>query len=354
MELAGMDCAIISRPEHIFYLTGFEAGHAVVFFLLGKQDNLLVAPASLAEFTSALPVTAYDTALLQPPQAHRRAALEKLGVAIDLLGMSGKSTGIETTHLAQDMLAVVLSQVEFAGDVGKLVEELRFVKDHQEIALIQRNQHLNDLAFEEVRYCLKPGMQELEVFQRIYKRLSQEMGSPLPWEGAIGSGLRSAFEDPKPDCTVIKRGDLLLVDIYTKFDRYYGDATRTFAAGDPQPWHVELHKILVEALDCGVRQLKPGKRACDVDAAIRKVIEKAGYGEQFPFYAGHGIGLWQTESPWIIPSDASELLPGCTIALEPGIYLAGNGGLRLENVYLVTENDPLNLTETESTLIIVK
>ena len=111
--------------------------------------------------------------------------------------------------------------------------------------------------------------------------------------------------------------------------------------GRPLARHLELHKILEEAVERGEGELQPGTRACDVDSAIRNVVEKAGFGPNFPHYSGHGLGLWQTERPWINPSDTTELQAGCVITLEAGNYVPGFGGLRLENAYLVTEDTRL-------------
>ena len=109
-----------------------------------------------------------------------------------------------------------MQKVHIKGDVCKLIENLRFIKNLDEIEQLKCPQNLNDLAFEEVRNCLCPGIREIEVFQRIFNLITQHLGHPFEWQGALGAGVRSALEDPHPDSTIIQLKDLVLVDIYSK------------------------------------------------------------------------------------------------------------------------------------------
>ena len=352
MRAVGMIGAIISRPEHLYYLTGCEASSTPTFLIISHADEILVAPQNIEELECNISLAGYDPSPIEGISKKQSVITETLKYAFDRLKLNNKEVGIEQTHLTHIYVKAALEKVHIQGDVCELIEHLRYIKDIDELNQLKYSQSLNDLAFEEVKRCLRPGIQEIELFQSIFDLITTHLGHPFQWQGALGAGVRSALEDPQPGSTIIQSGDLVLVDIYSKFRHYYGDSTRTFVVGSPMPRQLEIHKILEEALERGENYLKPGVRACEVDRAIRKVIEQAGFGPNFPYYSGHGLGLWQTERPWIIPGDTSELQPGCVITLEPGIYIPGFGGLRLENVYLVTDNEPVNLTRTQSSLII--
>jgi len=362
MQVVGMVGAVISRPEHIYYLTGTEVDDSSTTFLIMSQaDEIMIAPKPIECYQkiegnkSDIALTIYDLSPMEGISLAQSATIESISKAFDSafdrLKLKNKDVGIEETHLPHAFVKAVMHEIQIKGDVCALLEKMRFIKDIDEINQLKYFQSLNDLAFDEVRKCLRPGILEIEVFQLIFDLITRHLGHPFKWQGAVGAGVRSALEVPQASSTIIQDKDLVLVDIFSKLGHYYCDSTRTFVVGSPLPRHLEIHKVLEEAVERGENKLQPGILVCEVDSAIRKVVEKAGFGKYFPHYSGHGLGLWQQEHPWINPSNTTELKPGCVITLEPGIYIPGFGGLRLENAYLVTDNGPVNLTKTKSSLI---
>jgi Xaa-Pro aminopeptidase len=362
MQVDGMVGAVISRPEHIYYLTGTEVDDSsTTFLIMSLTDEIMITPKPIECYqkiegnNSDITLASYELSPMDGISLAQSATIESISYAFDSafdrLKLKNKDVGLEESHLTHAFIKAAMHEIQIKGDVCPQLEKMRFIKDIDEIDQLKYVQSLNDLAFDEVRKCLRPGIQEIEVFQRIFDLLTRHLGHPFPWQGALGAGIRSALEVPQANSTIIQEKDLVLVDIFSKLGHYYSDSTRTFVVGSPLPRHLEIHKVLEEAIERGENKLQPGVLVCEVDSAIRKVVEKAGFGKNFPHYSGHGLGLWQQEHPWINSSNTTELKPGCVITLEPGIYIAGFGGLRLENAYLITDTGPVNLTKTKSSII---
>jgi Xaa-Pro aminopeptidase len=352
LEMAAFSGAVISSPENIYYLSGIEIHSPDTLLVISTQEEALIGITVEIDNPSGIQVI-YAGSSPQNNMGKSKSTLA-MGVqhAIEQTKLIGCDIGIEETHLPYSLAKILETVSRFAGDVSSLLADLRIIKDREEIAKLRFSQSINVLAFEETRYCLRPGMREIELYQNIYQKICEQLGAAFRWNGCIGSGLRSALANPQPDRTIIQPGDLVLIDIFCNFNHYFSDSTRTFVAGLPGKQQVEIHKVLEEALESGVAKLKAGTCACDVDAAVRGIIERHGFGPNFPHHTGHGLGLVQQEHPWIIPEDHSEIQAGTIIALEPGIYLPGFGGMRLENVYLVTDQAPINLTDYPNELIV--
>ena len=186
----------------------------------------------------------------------------------------------------------------------------------------------------------------------MYGEILHAFGSPYTLIGDFVSGPRTERVGGPASPRVLQAGDLFIIDIFPVLDWYKGDITRTFVAGQPTARQREVHRVLDEALAAGAAAIRPGLRACDLDAVVRGTVTRAGYGENFPHHSGHAIGLGHPKSPYIIPADPSELRPNMVITLEPGIYLPGEGGMRLEQNYLITESGAEGLSQFPRELIV--
>ena len=206
--------------------------------------------------------------------------------------------------------------------------------------------------FEAVQQAVRPGINELDVWSVVYQTMCENAGGPISLEADVGAGLRASNPDVKPGHDRLAAGDSILVDVYSATHGYYADTTRNFVLGRPTRRQREIHAILEEALAAGGQQLAPGVRASDVDAAVRGVVEQAGYGQNFPHHAGHSYGVFQQERPYLIPADTLPLEPGMILTIEPGIYIEGWGGMRLEGNYVITENGAQRLDRFPAKLIV--
>jgi len=352
---AGFTGAVVSRPTHVHYLSGYNApASGYTFLVAGPHGTALVvagrepAAGSLPSEIQAFPYQFYRPTVLREAED---AAEEALLAAIDTVGLRGGAIGIESDHLPFG-LAQALAGV---GDVTSLdgeIERMRLQKDADEIAAIRRAVAINDRGLAAARRAIRHGATEIDVFAAVYGEILRDFGAPYTLIGDFVSGPRTERVGGPATARELQSGDLFIIDIFPILDWYKGDITRTFVVGEPTSRQRDVHRVLEEALAVGAAAIRPGLRACDLDAVVREAVSRAGFGENFPHHSGHAIGLGHPESPYIIPADASELRPNMVITLEPGIYLPGEGGMRLEQNFLITESGAEGLSQFPLELIV--
>ncbi len=328
----GLAGALLSRPQHLFYFTGATAGAAPAFLLVLPQSLVAVAPA---------PLGACETVTYTDYDIHRgwslvEGAERALDQALARSGLEGRPLGLELSHLPAAFMPAVARHAGAPRDIAGLLWSLRKRKDAVEVAQIEANVRANDQAFADLRAALRPGVADVELWAVMHQALCRAAGGPVILEADLGVGVRSDNPDAKPCGARLAAGDTVFADLYSASHGYYADTTRVFTLGEPSARQRELHAILAEALAAGEAQLGPGVAANAVDAAVRGVIERAGYGPQFPHHSGHAYGIFQQERPYLIPAEAMPLEEGMIVTLEPGIYIPGWGGMRLEGNYLIT------------------
>jgi len=218
---------------------------------------------------------------------------------------------------------------------GQLVWELRKVKDEKELELMRKAGELTSQGMKAAYEIIRPGVKEYEVAAEIEYAMRKSGGWGTAFDTIAASGARSAF--PHGGCTdrEIRNGDLVVVDIGATYQYYRSDMTRTFVAGKPSEKQKKIYEIVRLAQEKAYHGIKPKAKAKDVDAAARKVIADAGYGEYFVHGLGHGVGLEIHEPPGLGPESKDKLTVGNVVTNEPGIYLVGFGGFRIEDTVLV-------------------
>jgi len=238
---------------------------------------------------------------------------------------------------------------EFAGEDavqvnGSFVQGLRRVKDKEEIALMRRASEITGEGMKAAAEAVKPGVKEYEVAGEIEYAMRRSGAGPTAFETIVASGACSAF--PHGGCSrrEIQSGDLVVVDIGATFDYYCSDMTRTFVAGKPSAKQQKIYRTVLKAHDAAFDAIKAGAVIGDVDAVARKVIADAGYGEYFVHRLGHGVGLEVHEPPSMFSENKELLAAGNVVTDEPGIYIPGYGGVRIEDTVLVTAKGAEKLT----------
>ncbi|MCX8177632.1 MAG: Xaa-Pro peptidase family protein [Candidatus Bathyarchaeota archaeon] len=228
---------------------------------------------------------------------------------------------------------------------GSIVWSLRRIKDMDELELMRRAAELACEGMKTAQEVLRPGMMEYEVAAEIEYAMRNKGSWGTAFETIVASGARSAY--PHGGCVdrKIQAGDLVVIDIGASYRHYRSDMTRTFVAGEPSSKQKQLYELVKLAQEKAIKAIKPGVKAGDVDAAARSVIEKAGYGENFVHGLGHGVGLEVHEPPTISPQSMDKLESGNVVTIEPGIYLVGFGGIRIEDMVLVGEFNAEKLTD---------
>jgi Xaa-Pro aminopeptidase len=219
------------------------------------------------------------------------------------------------------------------------VEALREVKDAGELALLRLACEAADAALTDLveRGGLRPGRTEREVARELESLMLDHGADALSFETIVAAGPNSAIPHHRPTDAVLATGDFVKIDFGALVAGYHSDMTRTFVLGRAADWQLEIYQLVAEAQRAGREALRPGAGLRDVDAAARQLIADAGYGEQFGHGLGHGVGLQIHEAPGIGATSAGTLLAGSVVTVEPGVYLPGRGGVRIEDTLVVAD-----------------
>jgi Xaa-Pro dipeptidase len=270
-------------------------------------------------------VVARQAAALQELFAgwHNRGAT----VAVELRFLPAALAGILHDSLSGATLRPVDGQLE----------PLRAVKTPEEIIKLRAALALCDQSQADVRMLLQPGVSEIALWGELKAGLEVQAGGRLPMLADLVAGVRTGEMGGLPGAYVLQEGDPVIADIVPRLDGYWGDICGTHFVGAPSAGMAKMRQIVLDALRRGMDAVRPGVIARDLDAMLRETIRAAGY-EPYPHHSGHGVGVSYHEEPRLVPYNDMALAPDMVIAIEPGIYLPGVGGVRLENVVLVTQD----------------
>jgi Xaa-Pro aminopeptidase len=228
---------------------------------------------------------------------------------------------------------------------------MRAEKEAEEIGCIEKAVAIAETALADVIPEIREGVSERELAAELEYRLRSAGSGPPPFETIVAAGPNAALPHHRPGDRRLRAGDLVLLDFGADFGGYCSDLTRTFVLGAPERWQREAHRAVREACRRGVEAATAGAVARDVDRAARDVLEQAGLGDRFGHGTGHGIGLEVHEAPRIHRRGEERLRVGNVVTIEPGVYLPGRGGIRIEEDVVVEEGGPRLLTSCSTELI---
>ncbi|MEN2974826.1 MAG: Xaa-Pro peptidase family protein [Candidatus Caldarchaeales archaeon] len=233
--------------------------------------------------------------------------------------------------------------------IDDLMYSLRIVKDSQEIDDMKRAAEINNRLMVEAIQELRPGISE-KSFMAFIKNTAFELGADDVPFALVQSGINSALPHQEPTSKIIEKDDIVVLDIGVRYGGYYSDITRTIVCGRPSSRHLEIFNIVLNAQQNSLNSIRQGVRAEEIDMCARRIIESAGYGEYFIHRTGHGIGLEVHEPPYIKIGNTQSLEEGMAFTVEPGIYLPGKFGVRIEDNVIVKEEGCINLTSLDKSL----
>ncbi|MFC4425519.1 M24 family metallopeptidase [Deinococcus navajonensis] len=325
MAQAGVDALWVSDPANVRVLSGFTGG---------KDGKVLVTPQGATLYTDArYTVQAQEESPLpafiaRPPETYRHAAAE----------LSGLRVGYEAEHLTVAALEDLREHWDSATliAVRGLVQKIRAIKSPEEIEAIRAAQALADQVFGEVRPVIRAGVRELDVALEIEMRL-RRAGAENAFDIIVASGPRGAMPHGVASNRVIEDGDLVTIDMGARLNGYHSDMTRTVAVGQPSEELARIYRAVLEAEEAAVAAVGPGVRAADLDTLARDILTRHGLGEAFAHSLGHGVGLEVHEAPGLRGTSEDVLESGMVVTIEPGAYIPGLGGVRIEDLLLVTD-----------------
>ncbi|KXT78039.1 M24 family metallopeptidase [Streptococcus sp. DD13] len=342
LEKSGVDGILVTNLTNIYYLTGFSGTNATIF-ISGKR-RLFVTDSRYTLIAKGV-VKGFDI-------VETREALKEIAQIIAPDGLSQIGFDSEVTYSFYQQLTSSFPGYELRS-LTNFVEELRVIKDQHEIETIRKACSISDKAFLDVLDFIKPGKtSELEVANFLDFRMREYGASGISFDTIIASGSRSAMPHGRASDKIIQSGESLTMDFGCYYNHYVSDMTRTIHVGQVSDQEREIYEIVLRANQALIERTKAGLSFRDVDSIPRQIIVDAGYGPNFTHGIGHGIGLDIHEIPYFGKSD-QVLQAGMVITDEPGIYLDGQYGLRIEDDLLVTETGCEILTLAPKELIVI-
>ncbi|MCC5889651.1 MAG: aminopeptidase P family protein [Alkalibacterium sp.] len=330
---SGVDALLITSPYNLRYVSNFTG-----------STGLSVITKDKAYF-----VTDFRYTEQAAEQAEGFEIIKNTGSIYEEVKMITEKEGISAlgfekdfvTFATYDLLKSLLSAE--LKPVSGLIESLREVKEEAEIETIKQAIKITEYAFEEILDYIKPGVSEIEVANRLDFLMREKGATGVSFDTIVASGKRSAMPHGVASEKLIEQGDMITIDFGCYYKGYVSDMTRTFSLGDPGEELKKIHQIVLDANLKVTEQAKAGVTGKELDAVARDYITEKGYGEAFGHSTGHGIGLEVHEGPGIHFRNENKLVEGNVITNEPGIYIPGLGGVRIEDDLLITKDGNVNL-----------
>ncbi|KYO65830.1 M24 family metallopeptidase [Thermovenabulum gondwanense] len=337
--------AVIFKPENIFYLCNYTG-----------EGFLLVTETKMYIFTDFRYV---EQAKKESP--HCDVIEYKPGVSsFSLLAQVLKENNILNTGIEENVVTLKtyeelnqnLEGIEI-GRVGGLVEKIRMIKEEEEIDNIKTAQRIADMAFIHILDYIKPGVSEKEISLELEFFIKKNGAQGLSFPTIVATGERASLPHGEPTERKLKYGDFITLDFGAKYNHYCSDMTRTVFLGKPGEEQIKIYRIVREAQEKALEYIKAGILGKDADKIARDIIENNGFGSNFGHGLGHGVGLEIHEEPRLSKLGEEELKPGMVVTVEPGIYIENFGGVRIEDLVVITEHGIKNLTKSSKDLIIL-
>lgn len=337
----GYDAMLVSQAENRRYLSGFTGSAGFLF--ISKDDAVLLTDFRYTEqaglqapgFKVQQVRYAWDTWL---PDLVKDLMVRRL--AFDAYHVTYSSYQAMTKALREKEVEVELAPDELT------VELLRAIKEPDEVAAIQRAQDLTDGAFAHVQQWLHPGVTEREVAWELESYIREHGGDGLAFDTIVAAGLNAARPHHRAGDTVIEEGQPVVMDFGAKANGYCADMTRTVCIGKQDDQFRRIYDLVLGAQLTAENLIKAGITGEEADGYARKVIEDAGYADNFGHSLGHGIGLYVHEFPGVAKNSKAVLQDGMVFSVEPGIYLTGWGGVRIEDLVVLENGTPRILTHS--------
>jgi len=335
-----VDWVFLTSPTAIRYISGFNGSEGAL--LISKDKQYLLVD---GRYTSQARQQAPEFEVVECEN----------GILSQLEEFEIRSLGYEAKYMSVkkfDMINELLPEVILV-DITYLVEDMRECKTEEEVDKLKKAAKIANQTFSHIRRYIRPGMSERQVALEIEYDMRRQGATATSFDTIVASGQRTAMPHAKPTEKIIEIGDFVMMDFGCVADGYCSDTTRMVIMGQPTDKQQKIYDIVLEAQLMALANIKEGITAREADAFARGSIKNAGYGDKFTHSLGHGVGMDVHEKPSVSPKNENPLKAGMIISVEPGIYLPGEFGVRIEDVVRVTESGLENLTTIDKSLIVI-
>lgn len=338
-----LDALLITNEFNLRYMTGFTGTSGVA--IVTQNDAAFITDFRYTEQAAA--------------QVKDFRIVKHTGVIFTEVANQAAIMGIQTVGFEKDSMSYGTYELynkavnaQFVP-VSGLIEKIRLIKTSEEINIIKAACKIADNAFTHILGFIEPGKTELEVSNELEFFMRKQGATSSSFDIIVASGVRSALPHGVATNKVIEKGDFVTLDFGALYNGYISDITRTVAVGQPSDKLVEMYNVVLESQLLAVEKVGPGMTGIQADAVARDYLTSKGYGEAFGHSTGHGIGLEVHEGPGLSFRSDTVLVPNMTVTIEPGVYLPGIGGVRIEDDILITETGNERLTHSTKELIIL-
>ncbi len=338
-----MDGYIVADENNMFYFTGFEGAERLL--IPANDESVLYVYSVNYEAAKASAKNCSVECMQRGEDVDKKVANQCKKLKLKKIGFDNFDVG---SFLA---IRKNLKKTQLKG-ASQIIREMRKVKDQVELRNMRKAAELVDIGAKAAVEAIKPGIREYEVAAEAEYAMRKQGSEGTAFDTIVASGLSSAY--PHGGCTgkKIKKGELIQFDVGARYQHYNSDLTRTFLVGKPTPKQQKMYNVVMEAQEKAFQKIREGVKAKQVDAAVRGFIKKEGFGENFVHGLGHGVGLAVHELPMLNTVSKDVLKAGNVVTDEPGIYIIGYGGVRIEDTVLVKKNGAERLTKAPYDLVV--
>lgn len=338
-----VDGLFITNDYNRRYMTGFTGSTGVA--IVTKDDAVFITD---FRYTEQAKNQVQNFRIVQ----HDSVIYKEVAAQVEKMGI--KTLGFEKDTMTYGMFETYKSLINAELiPLSGLIEKIRLIKTEQEINIIKVACEIADNAFSHILEFIKPGVTELEVSNELEFFMRKQGATASSFDTIVASGVRSALPHGVATEKVIEKGDFVTLDFGAIYNGYVSDITRTISVGQPSEKLKEMYQTVLESQLLALEKVGPGMTGIQADAVARDYLTSKGYGEAFGHSTGHGIGLEVHEGPGLSSRSETVLEPNMVVTIEPGIYIPGIGGVRIEDDILITETGNEKLTHSTKDLIIL-
>ena len=342
-DATGAEAIFITDPHNVGYISGFR-GEGMLY--VSRKKNVLITDSRYTEAAARQS----DFEIIEEKQSHKRLEILRECIAADGIDIVGyEDNYMKCSEFSR--YANGLEEVQQWLPLENQINAIRRIKTPEELEYLARAEAVGDAAFSDILDILKPGMTELEVAAELEYRMKKHGAQGFSFDTIIASGLNSSMPHAVPGNRVLENGDFVTMDFGCMVEGYCSDMTRTVVLGRADDRQKEIYSTVLKAQTEALSVLKAGMKGSEVDAIARNIIREAGYGDFFGHGLGHSVGLYIHEDPRLSPSDDTVLEENMIETVEPGIYVPGFGGVRIEDMVVVTAEGCRNLAHSPKELI---